>query len=82
MPIYTYVCGSCGHAFEKNTRIADRKEPEKEPCPSCHELKVQHTISGTMVVAGVGTIFSKTPDGFRDILKNIKSQNRNSTIQV
>lgn len=32
MPIYEYVCGACGHAFEHLARRLDEKKPA---CPEC-----------------------------------------------
>lgn len=33
MPLYEYQCASCGHAFEKLTRSADRDKDCQ--CPEC-----------------------------------------------
>lgn len=82
MPMYSYVCEACNHGFDKSLKIADRKQPESEPCPNCGEKKVQHTITGTTIVAGVNHVYSKIPDGFRDILKNVKKHNPRSTINA
>lgn len=32
MPIYEYLCGTCGHSFERKQRFSD--EPVSE-CPEC-----------------------------------------------
>lgn len=35
MPTYDYACKECGHQWESMSRIADREEPTKAPCPEC-----------------------------------------------
>ena len=32
MPIYDYKCEKCGHTFEEDLKIADRKIPTESPC--------------------------------------------------
>ena len=82
MPYYDYRCRQCGHEFSKSLRIDDRKIPECNPCPSCETQSVDHIVSGTMIVSSVGGILSKTPDSFRDVLREMKKHNPGSTINV
>ena len=43
MPIYEYVCKSCGHEFEEIQRFSDAP---LEQCPMCHEQSsVQRKVS-------------------------------------
>lgn len=49
MPTYEYVCGACGHRFERFQKISDR--PVRR-CPSCGEPKAERQIS-----AGAGLLF-------------------------
>ena len=37
MPTYDYECIKCGHVFEEDLKIVDRKIPTEEPCrfPTC-----------------------------------------------
>jgi len=42
MPIYEYVCQSCGNDFEKLTSFSDRSVPA---CPSCHATTVERQLS-------------------------------------
>ena len=43
MPIYEYVCKSCGHEFEEMQRFSDAP---LEQCPMCHEQSsVQRKVS-------------------------------------
>ncbi len=32
MPTYDYKCENCGHTFEKDLKISDRKIPTESPC--------------------------------------------------
>ena len=32
MPTYDYRCEKCGHTFEEDLKIADRKIPTESPC--------------------------------------------------
>jgi len=42
MPIYEYVCQSCGVDFEKLTSFSDTSVPD---CPSCHSAQVARQLS-------------------------------------
>ena len=42
MPTYEYECGSCGHRFEEEQRMADRPV---EKCPKCGAA-VRRVIGG------------------------------------
>lgn len=41
MPIYEYVCGSCGARFEKLVRVG----ADAPPCPDCASIEVKKLIS-------------------------------------
>lgn len=43
MPIYEYVCSTCGHRFEQIVRIG----AEAPPCPSCASAEVVKKISAS-----------------------------------
>ena len=49
MPTYEYVCGECGHEFERFQKISAR--PLKK-CPECGKPEAQRRIS-----AGGGLVF-------------------------
>lgn len=52
MPTYEYLCGKCGHEFEREQRITE--DPVKT-CPECRARKVQRLISRTgFVLKGSG----------------------------
>ena len=40
MPIYVYVCSSCGYEFEKILPVNERLIPTFQFCPSCYKLTV------------------------------------------
>ena len=42
MPIYEYVCQSCGDDFEKLTSFSNTSVPA---CPSCHSTSVERQLS-------------------------------------
>lgn len=35
--IYVYRCKECKSEFQSSLKVADRKKPESEPCPSCEK---------------------------------------------
>ena len=47
MPIYEYVCGSCGNEFEEMQKIT---EGPKRKCPACGRLKAKRVVSQTSFV--------------------------------
>ena len=47
MPVYEYLCGKCGHEFEREQRITE--DPVKS-CPKCRARKVRRLISKTAFV--------------------------------
>jgi putative FmdB family regulatory protein len=52
MPTYDYLCGGCGHKFEKFQSIT--RNPLRK-CPECKELKLKRLIG-----SGAGVIFKGT----------------------
>ena len=78
MPTYEFFCEGCGHAFERDLRIAEREQPLEEACSSCGEKKLNRAVGG-MIVSGVN-LAAKVPSGFKEVIRNIKKRNRNSRI--
>lgn len=75
MPVYDYQCKKCKHVFEKFSTIADREIPLSEPCPECkEENSVERYITEVGLAYGFrgSTIQSHAPEGFKDILRNMK----------
>lgn len=83
MPRYDYRCSACGGTFEADFKIADRDIPVNDTCPLCEaevgtvERYLPRT-NGLNYQAGD----RKTPAAFKDLLKNMKSKHRGSTINV
>jgi putative FmdB family regulatory protein len=84
MPLYEYKCDSCSHEFSDVLKVDDRLRPCEEPCPNCAaQGRVERVIGAPRIVAGVGEVYSKTPDVFRDRLKEIHKQSgKHSKINV
>lgn len=85
MPQYGYKCNDCEHVFERTLKIKDRNQPVEEACPECNTHgAIIKTLDAPKTVSGVGTnIQSKTPDGFRDVLREIKAgSGRHCTIDI
>ena len=54
MPIYEYVCSSCGYRFEKLVRSISAGEP-KARCPQCHKDNAQRAVSSFAVGGGASS---------------------------
>jgi len=46
MPLYEYLCGSCGHRFERIQKFSDAPVSE---CPSCGAAQVERLISSPAI---------------------------------
>lgn len=76
-PNYDYGCLECDHVFDKILPIAKMDEPIDEPCPNCGKVGSIHKIIGSPMIHWTfmgSTIQSKTPDTFKDVLKEIKKK--------
>ena len=83
MPTYNYTCSKCEHTFDKILKISDRMSPETQPCPECSsEGTVHYCISSPKIVSGVGSILSKTDDGWKETLSKIKSKHLINNIKT
>jgi len=87
MPTYDYRCEKCGHEFEENLKIADRKIPTEELCEEQilqNENSVGHGFEKCggevkqIIVAASGLAdpvrlgIRKPDDGFKDMMKRMK----------
>ena len=84
MPTYDYLCSKCEHRFEKLCRIADRQDPEKEPCPNCGtENSVSITLTAPSLVSPFRVEGLVKPKGdFRERMQQIKQvSGRKNTIK-
>ncbi|QGZ16032.1 hypothetical protein Kuja_0410 [Vibrio phage vB_VchM_Kuja] len=67
---YDYKCGACGHIFGRQLSMADRKQPESEPCPSCAECgTITQVILSAPVSMEPHLVKDKRPSGWKEILK-------------
>lgn len=82
--LYSYRCRKCEHVFDRTLRMANRKEPEGEPCPKCENVGDVYQTLTTAPNLGdahrMGNI--KPPDGFNEVMRNIKKGNPGSTINI
>lgn len=46
MPLYEYLCGSCGHRFERIQKFSD---PPVTECPSCGAHAVEKQVSSPAI---------------------------------
>ncbi len=82
MPTYTYQCQKCEHMFERVLPISLRYEPTTLPCPECNETAVHKLVDTPPLADPVRLGRIKTPDGFKDVLRNIRDRNPGSVLDV
>ena len=86
MPNYSYSCsvGDCDFKIvDLNLPVAGRNYPTTQSCPKC---KSENTIVKELTAPGVSYTINrgglKVPETFKDLLRNIKSEHRGSTINI
>jgi DNA-directed RNA polymerase subunit RPC12/RpoP len=82
MPLYDYRCLTCGTAWEDKKLIVERDEPLKEPCIVCGATDVVERYLPSTFGLAYSVERLKHSDGFNDLLKNMKSKHRHSTINA
>ena len=84
MPNYDYKCTACGFTvIDMQLPIAERDYPTTQECPQCDSKgTVEHMISAPAISYTINRGGVKTPESFKDILRDIKSKHRGSTINV
>ena len=80
MPTYDYKCEKCGHTFEEDLKIADRKIPTEERCrfPTCGGEVKQISAAPYFVYDNIHTRHStnnKEPGLYSDKIKDLKKDN-------
>jgi len=80
MPTYDYRCTICDFTCELVVKIDDRDKPTQEPCPNCRTQTIVREIAAPLPT--YTTRGPNVPDSFKDVLRNIKSKHRHSTIDV
>lgn len=83
MPTYDYLCTQCEHTWEACYCIAERNTPLTAACPQCATVD---TVVKVAAAPGVGytteSLHKKTPEGFKDLLRHMKTKHRGNTINV
>lgn len=82
MPNYAYECKLCGYTFEEQLLMKDRTNPTKDKCPNCGEYGVSLSISVPNIIDPYLVSTKKVPNGFKEVLSNIKNNNKGSTIDI
>ena len=55
MPIYEYVCITCGHPFDHYWRsLQAASESQAPPCPACAGIETRRVMSQVAVLGGLG----------------------------
>ena len=82
--LYSYRCKKCDHLFDKRLMMAERKQPESEPCPECGETgHVFQTLTSAPYFGDPVRMGRKKPAaGFNEVLRNIKKGNPGSTVKI
>ena len=89
MPTYDYKCEKCGHTFEEDLKIADRKIPTESPCeqivlgqiqasPNCGGEVKQILAAPYFGYDNIKTRHStnnKEPGWFKDKITDLKRNN-------
>lgn len=83
MPRYDYRCTACGVEFEADFPIADRDVPVNDSCLFCEAPvgAVERWLPWTNGL-NYSSADKKTPEAFKDLLRNMKTKHRHSTINV
>lgn len=83
MPNYDFMCSTCQNLIvDVFLPIADRDRPTTEPCPACGHATMERCVSAPGVSYSINRGGLKTPQGFKEILKDIKSKHPRATMNV
>lgn len=84
MPTYDYICSNCQYTFSAFKKISERNVPTESSCTNCgYDGTISQKIGATTTVSQVGSILSKTSDGWNDVLKRIKkASSKNNSIHT
>lgn len=79
MPTYDFECGSCGHSYERNLKIAERDNPQT--CPECSGSEVKRIIGAPKFSTSEALGLKRPPDGWIDRLKEIDRKTPGSVLK-
>ena len=75
MPTYTFKNTNTEEVFDKFTTIAEMEEMVESG-------EFVQIIGAPKIVAGVGNPYKKTPEGFKDVLRDIKHTHPGATMEI
>jgi putative FmdB family regulatory protein len=73
MPTYGFMCNDCKHEYDRFLKMAERDVPLSEPCPACGKNDIGKVFGSNAFLDPVRLGLIKPDDGFRDVLRKIKS---------
>lgn len=53
MPVYGFLCGHCGHVFERIMSLSEMQKTEVS-CPQCGSSDVNQQLGSLSVKVGIG----------------------------
>ena len=75
MPNYDYECTYCGHVFESQRTIKNRKVPQNECCPSCQNAGlVKLKVGSASIIDSMRLGIKKPPGDVAERLRDINKQ--------
>lgn len=73
MALYDFICNECKNIWEVSCKISDRDTSRE--CPVCGSGKVErHHTQGLTMGDPVHLGLKKVPEGFKDVMNNIKNK--------
>jgi len=82
MPLYEYKCSECNDTFTVSSSIDDRKKVLDDPCKVCGNSGIIQKLSFGGIADPIRLGRIKPPDGFNEVLRNIKKGNAGSNINI
>ena len=75
MPNYDYECTYCGHVFESQRTVKNRKVPQNECCPSCQNAGlVKLKVGSASYIDSIRLGIKKPPGDVAERLRDINKQ--------
>lgn len=84
MPNYDFSCTKCEFVItDVQLPIAGRNVPCEEPCPKCgEENSIERLFAAPIVSYTINNGGLKTPETFKDILRNVKSKVAGANFEI
>ena len=75
MPMYNYKCTTCETVFDAFKKMSERNECSDLVCPECNAKgSSEYVMSAPMIVSDVGSLLSKTDNGWKEVLSKVKEK--------